>query len=98
MSNLTNFSPYTPSPDEGRSYQYQPIKDSPSSSYNRNFNTSGVGSSSGYQNGKPLAVEEEGGTRVNVYETSLPLSFDMEAGLAYILGCVSGNLILISNY
>ncbi|RKP24152.1 hypothetical protein SYNPS1DRAFT_17572 [Syncephalis pseudoplumigaleata] len=35
------------------------------------------------------------GTRVNKYETSLPLRVDVEAALVYLLGCFSGVFFLI---
>ncbi|KAI9298523.1 hypothetical protein K502DRAFT_339327 [Neoconidiobolus thromboides FSU 785] len=38
---------------------------------------------------------EEGREAFNVYETSTPLPFDVEAALCYLLGCISGVLFLI---
>ncbi|KAI8330402.1 hypothetical protein EDC96DRAFT_47788 [Choanephora cucurbitarum] len=82
-----NFSPYSPSPDDDRTRSpYK--KPGPSS----------------YQAGNPDSYAEQGlassstgnqTIRVNKYETSLPIRVDIEAALAYVLGPVTGLLLLI---
>lgn len=75
MSAFANFSPYTASPEENRG-AYQPIGDGPSQ----------TGSSSI----QGASSAEEGRGAFDAYETSTQLPYEIEAALAYLLGCVSG--------
>ncbi|KAI8083233.1 uncharacterized protein B0P05DRAFT_507858 [Gilbertella persicaria] len=93
-----NFSPYSPSPDEDRTSRLPPKKTQQQALF------------SSYQAGNPQSFAEQGfgagssssgsaagnqTIRVNKYETSLPIRVDVEAALAYVLGPVTGLLLLI---
>ncbi|KAI8380068.1 hypothetical protein BD560DRAFT_388349 [Blakeslea trispora] len=88
-----NFSPYSPSPDDDRTTRSSHKKQSGFSSYQAgnpdSFAEQGLGASSSH-----AAVGSQT-IRVNKYETSLPIRVDIEAALAYVLGPVTGLLLLI---
>ncbi|CAO3630082.1 unnamed protein product [Mucor fragilis] len=105
-----NFSPYSPSPDEDRTsrspknhqkHQQQSSQAAAAySSYQAGSDSyaeqgllgsgNGAGSSS-----NSSAFNGQQAIRVNKYETSLPIRVDVEASLAYVLGPVTGLLLLI---
>ncbi|KAI8083552.1 hypothetical protein BDF21DRAFT_337339 [Thamnidium elegans] len=93
-----NFAPYSPSPDEDRTSR-SPKKTNPTPA---SFSSYQAGNSASYaeqgllNNGSSSSSSSNGQTvRVNKYETTLPIRVDIEASLAYILGPVTGLLLLI---
>ncbi|CAG8521061.1 3768_t:CDS:2 [Funneliformis caledonium] len=93
--NPATFSPYTPPPDEQKSnrnsVRYAPI---PSSS--TTASTSASASANPFA-GVYRQTEQlpDGQIKINKYETGLPIRVDIEAALAYALGCVTGVMLLI---
>lgn len=106
-----DFSPYSPSPDDDRTsrlpkkskqtkqqQQQQPSFNSYQAGNADSFaeqgllNDGNMGSSSSSTNAGPNGQS----VRVNKYETSLPVRVDIEAALAYVLGPVTGNFILLN--
>ncbi|CAI2168687.1 12579_t:CDS:2 [Funneliformis geosporum] len=87
--NPATFSPYTPPPDEQKSnrnsVRYAPI---PSSS--TTASTSASASANPFA-GVYKQTEQfpDAQIRINKYETGLPIRVDIEAALAYALGCVT---------
>ncbi|KAI8644011.1 hypothetical protein BD408DRAFT_442102 [Parasitella parasitica] len=104
-----NFAPYSPSPDEDRTLQspkkqqkQQQQSNRPSySSYQAGSDSYaeqgllGSGNGAGSSTSGPSIFDGQQAVRVNKYETSLPIRVDVEACLAYVLGPVTGLLLLI---
>ncbi|KAG2202013.1 hypothetical protein INT46_008413 [Mucor plumbeus] len=104
-----NFSPYSPSPDEDRTsrspkkqQKQQQQSNQPSySSYQAGSDSFaeqgllGSGSGAGGSSSSSSAFNGQQAVRVNKYETTLPIRVDIEASLAYVLGPVTGLLLLI---
>ncbi|EPB81484.1 hypothetical protein HMPREF1544_11803 [Mucor circinelloides 1006PhL] len=102
-----NFSPYSPSPDEDRTSRspkkqqkhQQQSNQAVYSSYQAGSDSYAeqglLGSGSGTGSSSNSAFNGQQAVRVNKYETSLPIRVDVEASLAYVLGPVTGLLLLI---
>ncbi|CAO0791218.1 unnamed protein product [Mucor circinelloides] len=86
-----NFSPYSPSPDEDRTSLYSSYQAGSDSYAEQGL----LGSGSGTGSSSNSAFNGQQAVRVNKYETSLPIRVDVEASLAYVLGPVTGLLLLI---
>ncbi|GAA5810916.1 hypothetical protein MFLAVUS_004344 [Mucor flavus] len=92
-----NFAPYSPSPDEDRTSR-SPKKSNPTQP---SFSSYQAGNSASYaeqgllNNGSSSSSSNGQTVRVNKYETTLPIRVDIEASLAYVLGPVTGLLLLI---
>ncbi|RKP10643.1 hypothetical protein THASP1DRAFT_21680 [Thamnocephalis sphaerospora] len=89
-----SFSPYTDSYQASRppTGKYQPIgSEGAESNQSANpFANAFYRSPDDAHNGNTA-----GGARINKYETSLPVRVDVEAALAYLLGCLTGVFFLI---
>ncbi|GBB91958.1 hypothetical protein RclHR1_19430005 [Rhizophagus clarus] len=87
--NPSNFSPYTPPPDEQKlnrnSVRY-------ASSTTASTSTSANPFAGVYRQTEQLP---NGQMKINKYETDLPIRVDIEAALTYAFGCVTGVLFLI---
>ncbi|KAI9593938.1 hypothetical protein BDF19DRAFT_414941 [Syncephalis fuscata] len=83
------FSPYTDSYQSSRppTGQYQPVNSS-----DRAGSSANPFANASYQSPNQPS---NSGTRINKYETSLPIRVDVEASLTYLLGCFSGVFFLI---
>ncbi|KAL9544787.1 hypothetical protein PS6_008582 [Mucor atramentarius] len=102
-----NFSPYSPSPDEDRTSRspkkqqkhQQQSNQAVYSSYQAGSDSYAeqglLGSGSGTGSSSNSTFNGQQAVRVNKYETSLPIRVDVEASLAYVLGPVTGLLLLI---
>jgi len=91
--NPSTFSPYTPPPDEQKlnrnSIRYAPI---PSSSTTASTSASANPFAGVYRQTEQLP---NGQTKINKYETGLPIRVDIEAAMTYAFGCITGVLFLI---
>ncbi|KAI7898498.1 uncharacterized protein BX663DRAFT_524980 [Cokeromyces recurvatus] len=106
-----DFSPYSPSPDEDRNLRIpnkktkqqskQPVYKSyqsgdPDSYAEQGLLNNDFGAESSINHNSSLPVfNGNQDVRVNKYETSLPIRVDIEAALAYVLGPITGLLLLI---
>ncbi|KAI7896748.1 uncharacterized protein EV154DRAFT_410835 [Mucor mucedo] len=97
-----NFSPYSPSPDDDRTSRLpkkpkQPKQQPPSFSSYQAGNADSFAEQGLLNNGSSSSSSAPNGqsVRVNKYETSLPIRVDVEASIAYVLGPVTGLLLLI---
>ncbi|KAI8058068.1 hypothetical protein BDF22DRAFT_730807 [Syncephalis plumigaleata] len=91
------FSPYSDSYQASRppTGKYQPISGSSGSgsgSSDRAGASANPFANASYQSPNQ---SNNSGTRVNKYETSLPIRVDVEAALVYLLGCFTGVFFLI---
>ncbi|CAG8507749.1 6846_t:CDS:2 [Ambispora leptoticha] len=101
--NLSTFAPYSPPPDESKTYRASPIRYSPVSSgsgsgsnaHAASASTSAAAASSSTSTAPFTGVYQATGLspsnqiKVNTYETDLPIRVDFAAALTYILGCIT---------
>ncbi|CAG8500936.1 5475_t:CDS:2 [Ambispora gerdemannii] len=100
--NPSTFAPYSPPPDESKTYRYTPVPSgSGSNAHASSASTSAAAASSSTSTAPFAGVHQATGQapsnqiKVNTYETDLPIRVDFAAAMTYILGCITGVMFLI---
>ncbi|KAG9290467.1 hypothetical protein G9A89_002442 [Geosiphon pyriformis] len=104
--NPATFAPYSPPPDETKSFRNSTRYIPPSSSSRSQGGSAAASTSASaakptasanpfagvYQNSGQIPPNQ---IKINTYETDLPLRVDIAASLTYLFGCITGVLFLI---